>query len=195
MRRKEGNKEADILKAATEVFARDGFHLAKISQIAEKAGLSVGTVYLYFENKDHLLQRIFESLWEGLLDHSQKLVETPNLNALEKIDGIVDIVFDTFAENPSLGAVFQKEMHHVSNLKHTPFRTYFEQFISIGEKILAEGREQSLFHPETNLHVAVSFIFGGLRFSVHQWTLHPEAESLVVFRSGIKKIIRNGLSV
>ena len=44
-------KRARILKASIEVFAREGFFDARISDVAKKAGVADGTIYLYFKNK------------------------------------------------------------------------------------------------------------------------------------------------
>ena len=55
MNRKEMEKEArkkDILDAAARLFSEKGFHEVKVDDIAEKVGLSKGTIYLYYENKD-----------------------------------------------------------------------------------------------------------------------------------------------
>src|SRR4029453_980473 len=50
-----------ILRAATCVFARNGFFNSKVADVAREAGVADGTVYLYFKNKDHILVSIFES--------------------------------------------------------------------------------------------------------------------------------------
>jgi TetR/AcrR family fatty acid metabolism transcriptional regulator len=52
-----------IIAAATEVFARSGFHGAKVADIAERAGIAYGLVYHYFHNKDDLLAAIFTERW------------------------------------------------------------------------------------------------------------------------------------
>jgi AcrR family transcriptional regulator len=47
-------RESDILKAAEHVFATKGYHKAAISDIAQEAQYAVGTIYLYFKNKQEL---------------------------------------------------------------------------------------------------------------------------------------------
>ena len=59
-RRRHEEKYQRILQAALEVFARKGFHEAKITEIAETASVGDGTIYLYFKNKDDLLISLFE---------------------------------------------------------------------------------------------------------------------------------------
>ncbi len=66
-------KRDEIVRAALELIAENGFHGAPMAMIAEKAGVGAGTIYRYFENKDVLInelyrdleQRIYTVLMEG----------------------------------------------------------------------------------------------------------------------------------
>ncbi|MBY9082503.1 TetR/AcrR family transcriptional regulator [Paenibacillus sp. HN-1] len=58
MRKISEHKHAAILDAAYEVFGAEGFHEAKISQVAELAGIAKGTVYLYFSSKEELFMAV-----------------------------------------------------------------------------------------------------------------------------------------
>src|SRR5712691_13478277 len=53
------SKRERILRAATDVFARNGYFNAKVSEIAKAAGVADGTIYLYFDGKEDLLVTIF----------------------------------------------------------------------------------------------------------------------------------------
>lgn len=52
---KNSDKRTDILQAALQLIAERGFHAAPMAEIAEKAGVAAGTIYLYFKNKDILI--------------------------------------------------------------------------------------------------------------------------------------------
>lgn len=47
-------RRTQILRAAAEVFGQTGFHTARISDIAERAGVAQGTIYRFFESKEDL---------------------------------------------------------------------------------------------------------------------------------------------
>ena len=51
-------REQDILYAALSLFAEQGFHATKMADIAAKIGLSKGTLYLYFANKEDLFRAL-----------------------------------------------------------------------------------------------------------------------------------------
>jgi len=68
-------RKAQILNAAEGVFTKRGFNEARMDDIAEKTGLSKGTLYLYFKSKDDLiiaiLERIFQREFRQLEDLQQ----------------------------------------------------------------------------------------------------------------------------
>src|SRR5215210_293834 len=54
------DKRAAILRAATRVFARNGYFNSKVADIARAAGVADGTVYLYFKSKEEILHSLFD---------------------------------------------------------------------------------------------------------------------------------------
>ena len=61
------NKREDIIHAAMTLIAEQGFYGAPMSMIAEKAGVGVGTIYRYFENRDVLIHTIYKEKEEKLV--------------------------------------------------------------------------------------------------------------------------------
>src|SRR6478752_4042346 len=65
------DKRELILKAATKVFAQNGFFQSQVADVARVAGVAAGTVYLYFKGKDDLLVSIFERSMREALDEGR----------------------------------------------------------------------------------------------------------------------------
>ena len=61
------DKRRQILDAAVRVFARQGFHATRVSDIADEAGVAYGLVYHYFNSKDEVLNELFVERWSLLL--------------------------------------------------------------------------------------------------------------------------------
>ena len=61
------DKRRQILDAAIRVFARQGFHATRVSDIADEAGVAYGLVYHYFRSKDEVLNELFVERWSLLL--------------------------------------------------------------------------------------------------------------------------------
>lgn len=57
-RRRPADRPAEILAAALEVFAERGFHSARLEEVARRAGVSKGALYLYFETKADLFRAV-----------------------------------------------------------------------------------------------------------------------------------------
>jgi AcrR family transcriptional regulator len=60
------DKRNYIVQSALELFAKHGFHGAPMTMIAERAGVGVGTIYLYFETKDVLINELHQELEEKM---------------------------------------------------------------------------------------------------------------------------------
>lgn len=56
------HRQEDILKAAFDVFAAHGYEATRIDEVAKKAGIAKGTIYLYFRDKDHLFRAVVNSV-------------------------------------------------------------------------------------------------------------------------------------
>lgn len=61
-------KQAAILAAALELFADRGYHATNVPLIAERAGISVGTLYHYFDSKEKVVNELYRKLKRQLMD-------------------------------------------------------------------------------------------------------------------------------
>ncbi len=73
-RRRKAERPGEILEAAFTEFARNGYAATTLDAIAERAGVTKGTIYVYFENKEHLFISMVRELTKATLDTMQDLV-------------------------------------------------------------------------------------------------------------------------
>ena len=73
-RRKEARPE-EILDAALELFADKGFAATRINDVAKKAGISKGTLYLYFESKEAMFRAVVQEMIAPQLEREEALVD------------------------------------------------------------------------------------------------------------------------
>jgi AcrR family transcriptional regulator len=69
MRKKDDEKEKSIKEAVIKLILEQGFHGTSISKIAKEAGVSPATVYIYYENKEVMLQHIYREYSEEIYDY------------------------------------------------------------------------------------------------------------------------------
>src|SRR5215469_6194704 len=73
-RRRKAERPGEILEAAFTEFARNGYAATTLDQIAERAGVTKGTIYVYFENKEHLFISMVRELTKATLDTVQDML-------------------------------------------------------------------------------------------------------------------------
>lgn len=74
-----------ILAAASDVFAEHGFAKASVREVAGRAGISVGGIYLYFRTKEELYTGLMRSQMDEFLGRVEKLRAEPPLTAIKKL--------------------------------------------------------------------------------------------------------------
>lgn len=195
MRIREGNKEQDILEAAIQIFAKYGFHQSKMTQISEQANVATGSIYLYFPNKKEILLRIFEILWNSFFESFDSVTSNDKLSPAEKLDAMVDLLFDRFIENPPLAIVFVNEQNHLLFDDKNPFTENYQRFLDRGVELVSQGIERKDFWAEVDLTIFKYFIFGAVRNLLHLWAQNPEKYNLHTIRQNVKYLMKHGLVI
>ncbi len=76
-------RRAEILEAALRLFSSKGFHDTTMEEVANAAGVAKGTIYLYFQSKEHLLLALKRDFMQGLTDAVANIVA----DAIEQLEG------------------------------------------------------------------------------------------------------------
>ncbi len=193
MRKKEGNKEIDIINAAVQVFASKGYFNAKISEIAKKAKVSVGSVYVYYKSKDYILYKIFDDVWGCLYHKLKETVARKDLSIEKKHDALIDMIFDTFTENTSIAIVIAHEQQRLLMRNPKEFTPYYEMFNRLGNKIIKDGIKQKVYNKEINPKISSLFLHGAFRELINSWANDQKMFSLNLIRKNIKSFSKYGL--
>src|SRR6185369_7532311 len=104
-----GDKREAILRAATSVFAHNGYFNSKVADIAREAGVADGTVYLYFKSKEDILHSIFDRGVEDALSAARKQIESV-ADPKEKLRRIALLHLERLGADRDLAVVFQVEL-------------------------------------------------------------------------------------
>jgi AcrR family transcriptional regulator len=108
------DKRRQILDAAIRVFARQGFHSCRVSDIADEAGVAYGLVYHYFKSKDEVLNELFSERWSLLLkaiDEADRSQPTPR----DKLAAVATFIIDSYRHDPELMKVIIVEVTRAAN--------------------------------------------------------------------------------
>lgn len=169
------NKRTLITDAAVEVFAEKGFHAARISDIARRAGVADGTIYLYFKNKEDLLLSVFEEKMDYLLEGLSAALDGVD-DPLERVRRFARFHFQQVRENRSAAEVLQIELR-LSNKFLKDYRPEkLWAYLGVFGQIVREGQKAGLFRPDLDPFVVMWAFFGGLDEIAMQWVLSRRAD-------------------
>lgn len=97
--RKEREKEVrrqQILVAAKRIFSDKGFAKATMEDIAKEAELSLGTLYLYFKNKDELYVSHLLRILHYFIIRLEHINDDKNVSSEQKLDALIDVMIDVY---------------------------------------------------------------------------------------------------
>jgi len=148
-----------IIAAATEVFARSGFHGAKVADIAERAGIAYGLVYHYFHNKDDILAAIFSERWGEYVTYLHEVGDM-DLGFREQMRRLVHFWVEMYRREPDLMTVLINEVtRSYEFLESHDIGTVMVAFDAI-EEMISTARDRGEIARDIDPQVASYVVFG-----------------------------------
>ena len=172
---RKSDKRTLITDAAVEVFAEKGFRQARVSDVARKAGVADGTIYLYFKNKEDILLSIFEEKMDILLTGLAETLRGTN-EPDEQIRRFARFHFTQVRDNRAAAEVLQVELR----LSHKFLKEYRPEklwaYLNVFAQIVREGQQRGSFRADLDPFVAMWSFFGALDELAMQWVLSKKAD-------------------
>lgn len=156
----ETQRKAQILEAARTVFAEKGLSDARMEDIANVCGLSKGTVYLYYKNKDDLIEGLLQALFNDLLAHLQALLAQDMLTVRERLMGYVDALITAMQTDASMLNIAY-EFYALASRRPTVrdfLAGYFAEYRQTLQTLFTQGITQGEFAPSDVAQTAITFI-------------------------------------
>jgi TetR/AcrR family fatty acid metabolism transcriptional regulator len=168
--RQRNDKRVRIVDAAVGVFAEKGYRSARISDIARRAGVADGTIYLYFRNKEDLLLTIFEEKMDGILTGLRAAVDGIESPA-DRMGAFARFHFEQMRLQPALAQVLQVELRQSTRFvrEYRPERLW--QYLGVFETILQDGQSSGHFRSDIDPFLVKWAFFGALDELSIQWVL------------------------
>ena len=162
------DKRRAILDAAVRVFARQGFHACRVSDIADEAGVAYGLVYHYFGSKDEVLDTLFTERW-GLLLEAIREIDRGSDPAREKLYAIASFIVDSYRHDPDLMKVIIVEVTRAANsfgqTHLDAIRTAYDLIAEIVRKAQADG----VFTDAISARFAAMAFYGAIEQVLTGW--------------------------
>lgn len=153
----------DVMQAALELFAEQGYANTSVRQVVDTAGVTKGALYHYFQSKDDLLFAIYERILTVQTEHLQEIIgrggpvaETLRAVCIDVVETSVDFLLE--------GTVFFRSQHMLSAPRQLEVtrrrRAYHETFTAL----LVQGQEQGLYRKDIPTSVMAAHFFSDLHY-------------------------------
>ena len=186
------DKYQRILDAAVWVIAEKGFHVARISDIADRAGVADGTIYLYFKNKDEILMAAINSAFDAFVkDARAELAAIPSPSL--KLRHLIEMHLGRLGENRNLAVVFQMELRQSARFLTSFANVHMVEYFNIVREAIREGLAQKIFRADLDERIAARCLFGAVDELVTSWVLAEKEYPLVEVAEKVANIILLGL--
>ena len=172
------DKRRRILDAAVHVFAQKGYFGARVSEIATRAKVADGTIYLYFRNKEDILVSLFDDV---MAEHIQKGRE--ELDATEGMAARLLVIarhhLRLLGGNRDLAVVFQVELRQSTKFMKRFTASWLQDYLSLISGVIEEGQRDGTLRPDLNPKLATKAFFGAMDEMVTSWVLSAKDYDLV----------------
>jgi TetR/AcrR family fatty acid metabolism transcriptional regulator len=185
-------KRQRILDAAVAVFAQKGFHVARISDIAARAGVADGTVYLYFKNKEEILMTAINTAFDAFVSNARAELATI-VSPVEKLRRLALLHLQALGSNRNLAIVFQMELRQSTRFLAPFSHEHMIEYFQIVRSAIRDGQQSGVFRPELNEKIAANCFFGAIDEMVTSWVLAEHEYSLASTADSVANVILLGM--
>src|SRR5688572_13071838 len=189
-----GDKRDAILRAATKVFAQNGYFQSQVADVARVAGVAAGTVYLYFKSKDDLLVSIFERSMNEVLAEGRDAVHGV-ADPAERLRLLAHLHLERLGRDKNLAVVFQVELRQSVKFMERFSESFLQDYFKLIREAIADGQQRGAFRKDISATTATKIFFGALDEMATNWVLSrrkydlsAEADAVVdLFINGVKR--------
>ncbi|HEX8843500.1 MAG TPA: TetR/AcrR family transcriptional regulator [Pyrinomonadaceae bacterium] len=186
------DKHEAILRAATRVFAGNGYFNSKVADIAREAGVADGTVYLYFKSKEEILHSIFDRSVADAVQEARLQVASIS-DPREKLRRIAHLHLERLGADRELAVVFQVELRSSTKFMEEFSAAGFAEYLGLIRSVFEEGQRAGFFRTELNAKVVSKILFGALDEMATNWILSKRRYRLAPMADQVLDIFLNGV--
>ena len=150
-RRRKEARPGEILQAALETFVERGFAAARLEEVARRAGVTRGTMYLYFPSKQALFEAVVRRNIIPGIERAEQLAGDFEGDSADLLERLVRDWWERVGHSPTLGGLPKLVMAEAANFPDLA-RFYHEQVVRRGQAVLQRavrrGIQRGEFDPD-----------------------------------------------
>ncbi|HWR36924.1 MAG TPA: TetR/AcrR family transcriptional regulator [Clostridia bacterium] len=190
--RSSSEKYQRILDAAVAVFAEKGFHSSRVADIADRAGVADGTVYLYFKNKEEILMMAINTAFDAFVSFARTelaKIASPS----EKLRRLAFLHLNALGSNRNLAVVFQMELRQSARFLAPFSHQHMVEYFDLVRSAIRDGQQTGLFRADLNEKIVANCFFGAVDEMVTSWVLAEHEYALAGAAESVANVILVGL--
>lgn len=189
-------KEQAIVSAAHEVFMRNGFDGARIAEIARRAGMAEGTVYLYFENKNALAVAVLGAFYDRLTREAAEGVGTI-VDTFARLDFLARHHLENIARVWPIFALLTHQYRFSDDYGKTETYQFNRTYVAVFDQVIREGIIRGDIRDDVPLSLIRDIFYGGLEYAgrttlLRTKTVDPVSKEVV---GDFLRILTTGMAV
>ncbi|RLK52581.1 TetR/AcrR family transcriptional regulator [Microbacterium telephonicum] len=176
---KDSHVADDVMSAAVELFATQGYANTSVQQIVAAAGVTKGAMYHYFESKDDLLFGVYDSLLTLQKARLDDIIARGG-DVDDVLRAVCVDVLETSIDYIREGAVFFRSMHMLTEPRRQEVirrrRAYHDEFAAL----IARGQRDGIYRDDIPQAMLVAHFFSDVHYLSHWYSADgPESKTLV----------------
>ena len=168
------DKRRIILEAAVRVFASQGFHTCRVSDIADEAGVAYGLVYHYFSSKEEILDTLFLERWDVMLEAISE-VDASSRSPREKLQAIAGFIVESYRHDPELMKVIIVEVTRAANTFGRTHLAKIREAYSQIAGIVARAQAAGVFREQISPEFAALAFYGLIEQVLTGWIFESDS--------------------
>ncbi len=170
------DKRRVILDAAIRVFARQGFHTCRVSDIADEAQVAYGLVYHYFSSKEEILDTLFLERWDVMLAAIAE-ADASHRAPRDKLRAIAGFIIESYRHDPDLMKVIIVEVTRAANTFGLTHLSKIRDAYALIAGIVARAQADGAFRAEITPEFAAQAFYGCVEQVLTGWIFELEPVS------------------
>ena len=169
-------KKREIIKAAREVFAENSYQGTSIKAVARKAKVATGTLYLYFTNKESLINMIVDEMFGELLKciKEERALYT---DGFDKLQASMEACLKLFTKEKNMAKILLIQVPGVNNAFNSRLIEIENELIKLTKEDLDELKTLGRLSNDDTLVSAMAFV-GSFRQVIINWLREEKPENL-----------------
>lgn len=187
------DKYQRIVEAATEVFARRGFFQSTVADVARRAGVADGTIYLYFENKNDILVQLFNLKTRQVFHGFRQAVDSAE-GCIEKLRRLVRHHLSAFAEDRHMAVIYQAETRRNNRVVEAQVREMAKMYTDLVAEIIEAGQQEGIIRRNLYVGLVKQVMVGAMDEVISTWLKADGKYDLISMADPLVELFLKGIA-